>query len=196
MSVKGSLTTSDFLPYSEYQRLLECLEQDQKYKECAYCILSFCLSLRVSDVLRLKWCDILDERSLIVKEKKTKKVKSIPIGSDASEKLHGIYVKMQCPDKSEYIMKSERTGLPVSRQYINHDLLKSWKDKYQLQIGNFSSHTFRKTFGRYVYDKMGRSQESLIMLQYIFKHHSISTTMRYIGLRDDEVGNIYESIKL
>jgi len=196
MSVKGSLTTSDFLPYPEYQRLLECLENDQRYKECAYCILSFCLSLRVSDVLRLKWRDILGERSIIIKEKKTQKIKSIPIGSDAAERLQDIYIKMKCPNKDEYIMKSERTKQPVSRQYINHDLLKSWKEKYHLQIGNFSSHTFRKTFGRYVYDKMGRSQESLIMLQYIFKHHSISTTMRYIGLRDDEVGNIYESIRL
>lgn len=196
MSKKGSLTTADFLPYDEYLRLLDCLENDQKYKECAYCLLSFCLSLRVSDILKLKWKDVLNERSLIVRERKTQKVKSIPIGSDALQRLNVIYREMGNPSLDTYIMKSERTGKPVSRQYINKDLCKAWKERYNLQIGNFSTHTFRKTFGRYVYDKMGRTQEALIMLQYIYRHHSVSTTMRYIGLRDDEVGNIYESIKL
>ena len=196
MSAKGSLTTADFLPYDEYLRLLNCLENDHKYKECAYCLLSFCLSLRVSDILKLKWRDVLNESSLVVREQKTSKVKSIPIGKDALRRLNTIYMKMDSPDLDTYIMKNERTGEPVSRQYINKDLCKSWKTQYNLKIGNFSTHTFRKTFGRYVYNKMGRTNEALIMLQYIYRHHSINTTMRYIGLRDDEVGNIYESIRL
>ena len=97
------------------------------------------------------------------------------------------------PKLGDYILSNHIENEPMSRQYLNR-LVKKWKEKYSLKIDNFSTHTFRKTFGRYVYEKNGRTQESLIMLQYIFRHHSITTTMRYIGIRDDEVSAIYNSI--
>lgn len=81
----------------------------------------------------------------------------------------------------------------MSTQYINR-VMKTWKDKYNLHIGNISSHTFRKTFGRYVYDKMNRTEEAIILLQRIFRHSSPQTTMIYIGLRDDEVNKIFDTI--
>lgn len=195
MSVKGSITRSDFLPYNEYQRLIKCLDEEKKYKECMYCILSFCLSLRVGDILRLKWGDVLGRNKIVVQEHKTSKVKPIPIGDNALMRIKEIYGKMGSPSVDGYILSNNNSGEPMSRQYLNR-LVKRWKMKYGLEIGNFSTHTFRKTFGRYVYEKSGRTQESLIMLQYIFRHHSISTTMRYIGIRDDEVSAIYNSIMI
>ena len=193
MSVKGSITKSDFLPYDEYQRLLKCLEVEGKYKEYMYCILSFCLSLRVGDILKLKWGDILGHDKVIVREQKTSKVKPIPIGSKPLERIKEMYDLMGKPKLSCYILSNHIENEPMSRQYLNR-LVKKRKEKYSLKIDNFSTHTFRKTFGRYVYEKNGRTQESLIMLQYIFRHHSITTTMRYIGIRDDEVSAIYNSI--
>ena len=95
---------------------------------------------------------------------------------------------------SNYIVTNKH-GNPVSRQYLNV-IVKLWKKKYSLELGNFSTHTFRKTFGRYVYEKMGRSQESLVYLNHIFRHTSIQTTMIYIGIRDDEVGGIFNSIEV
>lgn len=195
MSVKGSITKSDFLPYEEYQRLLKCLEEEKKYKECMYCILSFCLSLRVGDILKLKWSDVLGQDRIIVREQKTSKVKPIPIGSRPLERIKEMYDTMGRPKLGSYILSNHIDNEPMSRQYLNR-LVKKWKEKYHLRIGNFSTHTFRKTFGRYVYDKNGRTQEALIMLQYIFRHQSITTTMRYIGIRDDEVSEIYNSIDI
>lgn len=195
MSVKGSITKSDFLPYEEYQRLLKCLEEEKKYKECMYCILSFCLSLRVGDILKLKWNDVLGQDRIIVREQKTSKVKPIPIGSRPLERIKEMYDTMGRPKLGSYILSNHIDNEPMSRQYLNR-LVKKWKEKYHLRIGNFSTHTFRKTFGRYVYDKNGRTQEALIMLQYIFRHQSITTTMRYIGIRDDEVSEIYNSIDI
>ena len=89
--------------------------------------------------------------------------------------------------------KSE--GKPVSIQYINR-YLKKMKDKYELDIENFSAHTFRKTFGRYVYEKSGRTNESLLYLNRIFRHQNIDTTMIYLGIRDEEISNIFESIEI
>ena len=195
MSKKGSITVSDFLPYEEYQRLVANLMEDGKYKYALYCVLSFALAVRVSDVRKLKWSEVLGSSKLIVQEQKTKKVKPIPIGEKTADKIEEIYIKLGQPKMGDWIFANRFNTAPVSTQYINR-VLKQWKDEYNLKVGNISSHTFRKTFGRYVYNKMGRTEEAIIILQRIFRHTSPATTMIYIGLRDDEVGNVFNEIDI
>lgn len=195
MSAKGSITTADYLPYEDYKRLLKGLEDDGKFRWCIYCTLSFCLGLRISDILKLKWGDVIHQGSIVVTEKKTGKTKRIPIGESASERVEYMYRKLGKPKHTEYIMSNYTGEKPVSSQYVNRTL-KDWIEKYDLPIHNFSSHTFRKTFGRYVYESNGRTEESLIILNRIFRHHSIKTTIIYIGLTDEEVGKVFENIKI
>lgn len=54
--------------------------------------------------------------------------------------------------------------------------MKEWKAKYKLDIENFSTHTFRKTFGRYVYDTSENKSEALLLLNRIFNHSNIEIT--------------------
>lgn len=194
MSKKGSITTSDYLPYEDYKRLVESLAHEKEYWWCAYCIISFCTGLRFSDVSKLKWGDIIDQRKITVTEKKTSKTKNIPIGENASAHIKKLYNALGRPSRCAPILSSDKSGgKSVSIQYVNRHL-KQFKDKYNLDIENFSTHTFRKTFGRYVYEKSGRTNESLLYLNRIFRHHNIDTTMIYLGIRDEEITSIYESI--
>lgn len=197
MSKKGSVTTADYLPYADYQKLVQSLIDEKKYWWAAYCILSFCTGLRFSDVCRLKWSDVLDQRKIIICAKKTNKPHVIPIGPNASEHFVTLYKLMGKPPKQAVILvgKKSTEGKSVSIQYINRTL-KSWAVKYELDIDNFSTHTFRKTFGRYVYDKGGRDEKTLMYLNRIFKHTSLDTTMIYLGIRDEEISNIFDSIKI
>lgn len=197
MSKKGSVTTADYLPYKDYQKLVQALIDEKKYWWACYCILSFCTGLRYSDVCRLRWCDILDQRKVVITAQKTNKPHIIPIGQNASDHFDTLYIKMGKPAKNDFILtgKKNEPGKAVSIQYINRTL-KSWAVKYELDIENFSTHTFRKTFGRYVYDKGGRDEKTLLYLNRIFKHTSLETTMIYLGIRDDEISNIFTSIKI
>ncbi len=196
MSLKGSITTTGYLPYPEYKRLVESLAHEGKYWWACYCIVSFCTGLRFSDVSRLKWGDIVDQKRIVITEKKTKKTKAIPIGTNASEHISKLYTALGCPSKNDYFMATcKSNGKPVSIQFINRSL-KSMKEKYELDVENFGTHTFRKTFGRYVYEKSGRTNESLLYLNRIFRHSNIDTTMIYLGIRDEEIGNIFESIEI
>ena len=194
MSVKGTITTADYLDFNEYKRLIKCLEEEGKYKDCLYAMLSFCLGLRISDVLKLRWEEIIGCRFIIVTEKKTKKTKRIPISLETARHIEQIYRKLGKPDLNELVFVG-RNEKPLTRQGVNLKL-KKWKLKYDLNISNFSSHTFRKTFGRYVYETMGRSNEALVLLNRIFRHSSISTTMIYIGLRDDEISDIFNNLAI
>ena len=196
MSIKGSVTTADYLPYDDYQRLVQTLINEKQYWWACYCVLSFCTGLRYSDVSKLRWSDVLDQRKIIITAKKTNKTHVIPIGPSASEHIEALYNQLGKPKKSEYILTGQKgDGKSVSIQYINRTL-KQWVFKYNLNIENFSTHTFRKTFGRYVYDKSGRTSESLMYLNRIFKHTNLDTTMIYLGLRNDEIGNIFNNLKI
>ena len=99
------------------------------------------------------------------------------------------------PAPEQYIFLSPRTGKPYSLEYINR-LLKVFKVRYRLPIRAFSTHTFRKTFGRYVYELMGRSAEGLILLNQIFRHSNLETTRRYIGLAQEDIDKVFDSIRL
>ena len=195
MSQKGSITTADYLPYSDYQKLVQSLINEKKYWWACYCILSFCTGLRFSDVCKLKWNDILNQRKVITMAKKTGKTHVIPIGQNASDHFTTLYERMGKPDKRDFILANKKgnENKPVSIQYINRTL-KQWAIQYELDIDNFS--TFRKTFGRYVYEKSGRTEKSLIYLNRIFKHASLDTTMIYLGIRDDEISSIFNSIEI
>lgn len=197
MSRKGSLTTADYFNYDEFKRLIDCLVKDRQHIWAFYCLMSFCLGLRSSDVRKLKWEDVLNKRSVVVTEQKTGKTKGIPIGQNTAEHISKMYELEGEPKLGDYIFCTQRSkeNTPVSIQYINR-LAKKWKMKYKLNIGNFSTHTFRKTFGRYVYEKRNRSTDALIELNRIFRHANLQTTLIYIGITDDNIYSVFDSMAI
>ena len=191
---KGRLTTADYLPIKEFNRLVDGLHSDGLYMWELYCRLSFCMALRASDVLSLVWEDILDKESLDKIEKKTSKARRITFNDSVRQKIKELYTLQGEPNKKGSPFLNPKTQTAYSLEHINR-LLKRFKVRYRLPIKAFSTHTFRKTFGRYVYESNGRSAESLILLNSIFRHSSIDITKVYIGLRQAEIDQIYKSIK-
>lgn len=195
MAAKNKFTKSDYLPYEELKRLLDKLHKDKKYIWELYVRVSFCTALRASDVLSLTWSDIINRSSLVKREQKTGKVRKIQFSQNTQDRFDELYMLMKRPNPAELIFFNRRTGKPFTIQYINR-IIKNWKEKYRIKIGNFSTHTFRKTFGRYVYDKNQNKSEALVLLNSILRHTSIDVTKVYIGLRDEEIQSVYSSIKV
>ena len=194
MAKKNQLTTSDHLSYDEFIRLLDCLHKDKEYKWEMYAKLSFCTACRASDVLNFRWCDILDMSEISVTEKKTKKTRKIMINPSVQQEFLELYELMGRPDRGDYILQSYKDDKPFTIQYVNQKL-KEFKSRYRIKINHFSTHTFRKTFGRYVYDTNNHSAESLLLLNKILNHSSIQVTKAYIGITQDEINEIFSSIK-
>jgi len=195
MAKKNQLTTSDHLPYDEFTRLLDCLHNDGEYRWEMYARLSFCTACRASDTLRFRWKDILGVSSVTIVEQKTGKARKIPFNPSVQKSFNELWRALGCPDKKDFIMPSPKGDKPLTLQFVNMKL-KEFKFKYRLKIENFSTHTFRKTFGRYVYDTNNHSAESLILLNKILNHSSIQVTKTYIGITQEEVAGIYASISL
>lgn len=195
MAKKNQLTKSDYLPMSEFKKLLKELHKDKKYIWELYARLSFCTALRCSDVLSLTWHDIWNRCSLTVTEKKTGKTRKIPFNLQTQKRIDEAYLLMKRPNPNELIFYNKKTRKPFTIQYINQ-MAKRWKEKYDLNIDHFSTHTFRKTFGRYVYDTSKDKSEALILVNSILNHSTIDVTKVYIGLRQDEVNSVFNSINL
>lgn len=194
MAKKNQLTKSDYLPMEDYKKLLYLLHKDRQYLWELYARLAFCTALRVSDILPLTWSDILHKGSLTKSEKKTGKVRKIPFNLNIQTRIEELYMLLKRPNPNELIFKSKFTGTSISPQYLNR-IMKEWKIKYKLNIENFSTHTFRKTFGRYVYDTSENKSEALLLLNRIFNHASVEITKVYICIRKDEINSIFDSIR-
>jgi integrase len=191
---KGQLTTADYLTVDDFNRFVDSLHNDGFYKWELFCRIAFCAGLRVSDVLSLKWKDILNVDIIGKLERKTQKGRQIKMNKSVKNKLYELYKLLGNPNIELPVICNPKTKKPYSREYINRQL-KTFRVRYHLPIRAFSTHTFRKTFGRYVYESNGRNAESLILLNTIFRHSSIEVTKRYIGIRQDEIDRVFNSIK-
>lgn len=194
MAKKNQLTAADHLEYSEYEKLLDGLHKDKKYLWEMYARLAFCTACRASDVLKFRWLDVIGKDETTVREQKTGKARRIKFNRTVKDKLKELWELMDCPNRALYIFTNPKTGEPLTIQGVNFKL-KQFKYDYRLHINHFSTHTFRKTFGRYVYDQNGHSAESLLLLNKILNHSSIQVTKAYIGITQDEINNIYDSIR-
>ena len=104
--------------------------------------------------------------------------------------------KMQPKDSNKLIFLNRYGTKTIGTSWINVSLKQIFK-KYDIHIeGNISSHMFRKTLGNRVLRLNNYSNESIIKLMELFNHSSPSLTRRYLGLREQEILDIYDSLKL
>lgn len=61
---------------------------------------------------------------------------------------------------------------------------------------NIGSHSLRKSFGFWAWHNAKDKNKALIILQQIFAHSSPQTTAKYIGILDDEIEDVFNSINL
>jgi integrase len=196
MSIKGTKTTTSYLPWNDFLSLIVRLERDKNYKFCLLISIGVYTGLRISDLLTIRYTDILSNETFQIKEKKTGKTRSIKVNNDLKELVSRIYVKNKIQDINQKIFINRYGTKPIDRSYVNLKLKEIFK-MYRIKVdGNVSSHTFRKTLGRRVMEVKNYSNESLILLMELFGHSSPSITKTYLGIRTQEIHNVYDSLSL
>jgi len=191
MSKKFSITTADYLQWEEMLNLVRKLSYDENHKISLLVSLGSFWGLRISDLLKLRWEDILNVEEVIITEKKTGKKRTIRVNTQLQQLIRESYEKIHPLGIQSYIFLSQKGGV-YSIQRIN-SIFKELKVKYRLNIKNFSSHTLRKTFGRQVFKMSGENSEmALVKLMEIFQHSSLQLTKRYLGLKDEEIRETYD----
>lgn len=193
MSLKYSTTTADYLVWSDAMNLIRKLAKDGNYKISLLIALGCFTGLRISDILSLRWKQILNTSEFTITEKKTGKQRTIRLNLQLQQHIRDCYRHIKPIGINAPILVSQK-GTVYSIQRINI-ILKELKKKYKLHIGNFSCHSLRKTFGRQVYNMNSENSElALVKLMELFNHSSIAITKRYLGLRQEELLNTYDCL--
>ena len=121
MALKGQKTKSDFLEWEKMQSLVLKLERDGEYKFALLISTGSYIGLRASDLLQLKWKELLNQKVLTIIEKKTGKERSITINPDLQEVLGRLYVKMEAKP-NEFLFVNRFGEKPISIQHVNTKL--------------------------------------------------------------------------
>ncbi len=193
MSLKYSTTTADYLVWSDAMNLIRKLAKDGNYNISLLIALGCFTGLRISDILSLRWKQILNTSEFTITEKKTGKQRTIRLNLQLQQHIRDCYRHIKPIGINAPILVSQK-GTVYSIQRINI-ILKELKKKYKLHIGNFSCHSLRKTFGRQVYNMNSENSElALVKLMELFNHSSVAITKRYLGLRQEELLNTYDCL--
>jgi len=179
MSLKGTITTTDYLEFKPTVRKFKELVNNKDVFGL-YGLISLYTGLRVGDILKLKYEDVQGD-TIQLAEEKTNKKRFITINEEIKEALKYF-------DGNGFIFKSQKKTV-FTRQQINRKLKKLFIEFSATH--NISSHSLRKSFGRQVYNNDNQSERALMMLSEIFNHSSIATTRKYIGIRKEEISNVY-----
>jgi integrase len=181
---------ADYIPYDDAMRVGQDLLWSGKQATIGfYIIFSVNTGLRVGDVLRMKHSDLIDKVAgdvLRIQEQKTSKIRDIQLNDKIVESYKYLYQHYGHFVMTDYIFRSQKGTV-----YATISLNRILKNIFAGYAPNISTHSLRKSFGRRVYDMNRQSEHSLVLLSDIFAHSSLTITRRYLGLRKEEIANVY-----
>lgn len=158
--------------------------------------------LRISDLLTLKVGDVRGKDSLILvvedengkkrkkqmREQKTKKSKTFRFNKSIKNAVAEL-IPQEASD-SDWLFPSRKGDKPITRVQayrILNDAAQSVG--IEDQIG---CHTLRKTWGYWAYQISG----DIATIQTTLNHSHPSVTLRYIGITQDMIDDLYDQVEL
>lgn len=142
--------------------------------------------LRISDILNLDIKDVKEKNYIQLKEKKTGKYKKIPINENLKTIIKNFTKNKNINEP--LFLSSFNNRMDRFRAY---SIIKESCKKIGLEE-NIGTHSMRKTFGYHHYKKF----KDIVLLQKILNHSNPATTLRYIGIEQDNIEKSYLNFNL
>jgi integrase len=184
------------MDWDTFKSLISKLERDGEYKFCLLITIGVFSGLRIGDLLQLRFSQFENADILTIQEQKTKKTRRIKINPDLKQIIERVKSRMVGADTNQYIFVNKYGTKPIDKSYVNVKLKELLKQYNIVLEGNASSHLFRKTLGNRVLRLNNYSNESVILLMELFGHSSPSITKKYLGIREREIHDVYDSLRL
>lgn len=187
------------------QRIEDAPDEDKRWIACRnkmLFLIGINLSLRISDLVSLKWNFFLKDDMTFrdfykIQPKKTRKTgKFVTLYfNEVVKKTIMDYIK-QYPiqDMNGYVFKSREGSDAIKEKSV-------WRIIVDVAIEagidkNVGTHSLRKTFGYHVWHNAEDKEKALVMLMVIFNHSSVATTKKYIGVMGEEVEDVFNGLNL
>lgn len=194
------------------------LNQPQRYKNSHYNIRNYLLFIigincgrRIGDTLNLKISDFVNadgtfKTYLILGEQKTSKTAKIYINDSVKEGLTKyLSVLPENTNINDYLFQSRTksytyNGEVKSDSRITIQRANQIYQKMAKEIGltdkgiHISTHSTRKTAGYRMIQSNPTNIRTLINVQKFFNHSNPDTTLRYVGIQQEEIDDLTKSI--
>lgn len=190
-------TTQPIKNKNDIQRLKGYFLQKGEIRNYTMITLALNTSLRIGDLLNLKWQDVYNfdtqkyKHHIVVQEQKTHKQNTIPLNIEAKASLDMLMQSLERLEPGMCIFKS-RIG---ENQHIGRtrafNIIKKAVNELHIE-GSISCHSLRKTFGYQAW-KMG-VPPALIMS--IYNHSSLEITKRYLSIDQDDKDEVFLNMNL
>lgn len=156
------------------------------------------VGLRVGDLLQLKISDVMYidktfKDKITINEEKTNKVRTFKLNNSAKESIT-LYLNTIEYDLNDYLFSSRKGNEPL-RVDSTHKIIKSMMRELGIK-GNYGTHTLRKTWAYHTYINNSSNPMILPMLQKVLNHSSQAVTLRYIGIEQEEINDLYDGLNL
>lgn len=164
------------------------------------------IGIRASDLRTMKWNFFYDQKSdgtwewkpfyvlQPMKQKKQKKFVKLFFNETvrtAVEKYLSAYPEQ---NQDDYVFPSRKGNEPITVSSLCR-IVKDAAEEAGIKQ-NIGSHSLRKTWGFFCFHEAEDKNKALVILQQCFGHSSTQVTLRYIGLMDDEIEDMYNSVNL
>lgn len=176
-------------------RLKEFFLEKEQYRNYLLIVMGMNIPMRISDLLNLRWDDVYDHEAksyrdhIVHVEKKTGKTNILFLNHNVRTALE-MYRKTVPAQKDHYLFVTRNVyDRPISRITAYSVIRKAGES---LGLEHIGCHSLRKTFGYHAW-KNG-AHPAVIMS--IYNHSSMNITKRYLGIEQDDIDEVFESIDL
>lgn len=193
----------------DINRISQYLITNKRYRDNMLFICGINFGLRISDLLRLRFCNLIDDTLTFKTEfpilekktmntRKTRKNRVLTV-NDAVIEAVTLYLTNVPSKLDDFMFRSESPNgrgknVALNRKSVDR-ILKEIKDTLGIEA-HMSSHTLRKTFGYHQMAMSNNDTRKLVVLQRMFGHSSVTQTMEYIGITDEEIRDAYMNLNL
>ena len=172
-------------------RLLE----NHLYRDYCLFVVGINIGLRISDLSRLKWSDVLKPTGKFkdhvdIYEKKTGKFKRFKLNDSAKEALSIWLENIPISPKPEYIFYTRSNKEGFMNRKTAERILK--REAGYVGVANIGTHSLRKTFGYH----LNKAGVPISVIMKMFNHSSEMITMRYLGIAQDEMDQAMDGLNL
>ncbi len=160
------------------------------------------ISLRASDLVTLKWNFFFEDDGSFKesytlqpkKQRKQNKFVKLYFNQAVKKAIMNYIEEYPIQDINEYLFKSRKGEGAISERAL-------WKIMNDVAIDakikkNIGSHSLRKTFGFWAWHNAEDKDKALVTLQMLFNHSDTRTTMKYIGLMNSEIEDMFNNVDL
>ena len=164
------------------------------------------VGIRASDLRTLRWSFFYEKNEdgtlefkpfytlQPMKQRKQKKFVKLFFNQTVKTAINNYTMEYPIENLDDYLFFSRKGNEPITVQSL-WDIIKATASEAGIKQ-NIGSHSLRKSFGYHIWHKAEDKNKALVILQQIFNHSSTQTTAKYIGILDEEIEDMFNSIEL